>query len=162
MTTLRVSAPSTALVAAPLSTFRVNLMRVGFLVMAVGLALVKWPLFFRDGGVGSLPALEGVVAVLLTAMGLLAILGLRQPIRILPLLVLESLWKVIWLAAVGLPHLLADDVDGQMGSLLSSISVGVIIIAVTPWDYVWRQYVVAPAVPWRSSGRGRLSQVEPR
>jgi len=149
MTTPRDLEPRATLVEEPLPLFRVNLMRVAYLLMVVGLALVKWPLFLRDGGVASLPLFEGVVAVILTAMSLLALVGLRHPVAMLPLLVLETLWKLIWLAAVGLPHLLADDVDAQMGSTLASMSLVVVIIAVTPWDHVWKRYVAAPGTPWR-------------
>lgn len=133
-----------------LSVRRLNVMRLGYLVMGVGLVLVKWPLFFRDGGVGSLPLFEGVVAAILTAMSLLAFLGLRYPIQLLPILVFESLWKLIWLAAVGVPHLLANDVDAQMSSMLFSMSFVVIILAVTPWRYVLAQYVMKRGDPWRS------------
>jgi hypothetical protein len=140
--------PQTA-ASASLPTYRLNIMRVGYLVMGVGLALVKWPLFFQDGGVASLPVFEGVVAALLTAMSLLAFLGLRYPIQLLPLLVFESLWKLIWLAAVGVPHLMAGDMDPQLSSVFFSVSLVVIILAVTPWDYVWKRYVSAPGAPWR-------------
>src|SRR3712207_1693552 len=132
-----------------LPTYRVNIMRIGYLVMGVGLALVKWPLFFQNGGVASLPVFEGVVAALLTAMSLLAFLGLRYPVPLLPLLVFESLWKLIWLAAVGIPHLMAGDMDPQMRSVFSSVLLVVIILAVTPWDYVWKRYVRAPGERWR-------------
>jgi hypothetical protein len=132
-----------------LPTYRLNIMRIGYLVMGVGLALVKWPLFFQDGGVASLPVFEGVVAALLTAMSLLAFLGVRYPVQLLPLLVFESLWKLIWLAAVGVPHLMAGDMDPQMRSVFFSVSLVVIILAVTPWDYVWKRYVSAPGAPWR-------------
>ena len=132
-----------------LSVRRMNLMRIGYLVMVVGLALVKWPLFFQDGGIGSLPLFEGVVAALLTAMSILALIGLKHPMRMLPVLVFESLWKVIWLAAVGVPHLSAGNMDEQMSSMLFSISFVVIILAVTPWDHVWRHYLRAPGAPWR-------------
>ena len=132
-----------------LPTFRVNIMRIGYLVMGVGIALVKWPLFFQNGGVASLPVFEGVVAALLTAMGLLAFLGLRYPVQLLPLLVFESLWKLIWLAAVGIPHLVAGDMDAQMSSVFFSVLFVVIILAVTPWDYVWKSYVRAPGARWR-------------
>lgn len=132
-----------------LPTYRLNIMRVGYLFMGVGLALVKWPLFFQDGGVAALPVFEGVVAALLTAMGLLAFLGLRYPIQLLPVLVFESLWKLIWLAAVGIPHLRADDMDADMRSVFFNVSFVVVILAVTPWDYVWKRYVSAPGAPWR-------------
>ena len=60
---------------AELPTGRLNLMRIGYLVMGVGLAAVKWPLVI--GCDRAMPLHEGVVAVLLTAMSLLAFLGLR-------------------------------------------------------------------------------------
>jgi hypothetical protein len=132
-----------------LPTYRLNIMRIGYLFMAVGLVIVKWPLFFQDGGVASLPVFEGVVAALLTAMSLLAFLGLRYPAQLLPVLVFESLWKLIWLGAVGVPHLMAGDMDAQMRSVFFNVSFVVIILAVTPWDYVWKRYVSAPGAPWR-------------
>jgi hypothetical protein len=131
-----------------LRTYRVNLMRVGYAVMALGLAALKWPIFIR-GEAAALPVYEGVVAALLTAMSLLAFLGLRYPVQLLPLLVFESAWKLIWLAAVAVPHLIAGDMSAEMGRMLSSIAVVVVILAVTPWDYVWKRYVRAPGDPWR-------------
>ena len=32
---------------------------------------------------------------------------------------------------------------------MTSISLVVVILAVTPWDYVWKTYVGAPGDPWR-------------
>lgn len=125
----------------PLPTYRLNLMRAGYLVMGVGLAIVRWPSLLHAA---SLPPFEGVVVAMLTAMSLLAFLGLRYPTKMLPVLVFESAWKVLWLALVALPHLIAQDVDAPTEKLLSSIVWVVIILAVTPWDYVWRSYVTAP------------------
>lgn len=131
-----------------LATWRVNIMRGGYLLMAVGLALTKWPLFAR-GTVTDLPVFEGVVAALLGSMSLLALVGLRHPVRMLPLLVFESAWKVIWLAAVAVPHLIRGDMTAQMSSVLASVSLVVVVVAVTPWDYVWKRYVTAAGDPWR-------------
>lgn len=131
-----------------LPLWRLNLMRVGYLMMAVGLALTKWPLF-AQGTVASLPVFEGVVAAILGTMSLLAFIGLRYPVRMLPLLILESGWKLLWLAAVAIPHLISGDMSAQMTSVLSSVSLVIVIIAVTPWDYVWKRYITAPGEPWR-------------
>jgi hypothetical protein len=136
-----------------LPTFRLNIMRGGYLLMAAGLALTKWPLFVQ-GTAASLPAFEGVVAALLGAMSLLAILGLRYPVQMLPLLIFESAWKLIWLAAVAVPQLINGGMSSQMSSILSSVSLVVVIIAVTPWDYVWKRYVVGAGDPWRAPPRG--------
>ena len=140
--------PTHSTYARSLPTWRLNVMRLGYLLMAVGLALTKGPLFVQ-GTVASLPVYEGVVAALLGSMALLAFLGLRYPVQMLPLLIFESLWKLIWLAAVAAPHLASGDMSSQMSSVLSSVSLVVVILAVTPWDYVWKRYVRAPGDPWR-------------
>jgi hypothetical protein len=126
----------------PLPTYRVNLMRVGYLVMVVGLAVVRWPSVLEAS---SLPTMEAVVVSMLTAMSLLALLGLRYPKKMLPILLFETAWKALWLAIVAVPHLIAGDMDAPTTELLASIAWVVIIIAVTPWDFVWRTYVSAPA-----------------
>jgi hypothetical protein len=134
--------------AAPLSlrTSRVNLMRAGYLLMAVGLAATRWPLL---GGAASLPAYEGVVTALLTAMSVLALAGLRYPVQMLPVLLFESLWKIIWLGTVAIPVLASGDVSAEIDRILSSVSLIVVILAVTPWDFVWKRYVRAPGDSWR-------------
>jgi hypothetical protein len=133
---------------APLSVRRLNLMRIGYLFMAVGLVLVKWPLIV-NGTVATLPVYEGVVAVLLTAMSLLAFLGLRYPVAMLPVLMFEVGWKVIWMAVVGIPNLTAGDTNPQFTSVFFNVCFGVVVLAVTPWDYVWKRFVRAPGDPWR-------------
>src|ERR1700750_1144481 len=103
-----------------LSTRRLNVMRLGYAFMAVGLAIVKWPILVQNAA--SLPVFAGVVACLLTAMSLLSFLGLRYPVRMLPILLFEVLWKVIWIAAVALPHLVADDIDAATSAVLFDCS----------------------------------------
>jgi hypothetical protein len=100
-----------------LSTRRLNVMRFGYAFMGVGLAIVKWPLLIQDAP--SLPVLEGVVTCLLTAMSLLAFLGLRYPIRMLPILLTRSAgrraanagcgWRPDQRASAGSGHILAGD-----------------------------------------------------
>jgi hypothetical protein len=130
-----------------LPLWRLNLMRVGYLVMGFGLAVVKWPVVI--GYDRSTPLYEGVVAVLLTAMSLLAFLGLRYPVRLLPILLFEALWKLIWLGVVALPAVAAGDVDEAMRQVIVNCSVVVIVFVVVPWRYVWQRYVVAKGDRWR-------------
>ena len=132
-----------------LPLWRLNLMRVGYLVMGVGLAVVKWPVVI--GYDRSTPLFEGVVAVILTAMSLLAFLGLRYPVRLLPILLFEALWKLIWLGVVALPAVAAGDVDEAMRQVIVNCSVVVIVFAVVPWRYVWQRYVTAKGDRWRGA-----------
>jgi hypothetical protein len=130
-----------------LTTRRLNVLRIGYAFMGVGLAVVKWPILFQN--VRDLPVMEGVVACLLTAMSLLAFLGLRYPVRMLPILLFEVIWKVIWIAAVAVPHLVAGDLNDETSSILFSCSFIVVIVAVIPWRYAWNRYVRTPGDAWR-------------
>jgi hypothetical protein len=133
--------------AAPeLRLHRLHLMRAGYLLMGVGLAVVKWPLLPTAD---SMPVFEGVVTSLLVALSLLAFLGLRYPVAMLPVLLFETAWKLIWLAAVALPKALAGDLDAATQEVLVSCSLVVVVIAVTPWRLVWCRYVQAPGDRWR-------------
>jgi hypothetical protein len=133
---------------APLGVRRLNMMRIGYLFMGVGLVLVKWPLII-NGTVATLPVYEGVVAVLLTAMSLLAFLGLRYPVAMLPVLMFEVGWKLIWMAVVGIPNLAAGDTNPQFMSVFFNVCFGAVVLAVTPWDYAWKRFVRAPGDRWR-------------
>lgn len=130
-----------------LPLWRLNVMRVGYGVMVVGLAVVRWPdVIFYDR---TMPLFEGVTAVLLTAMSLLAFLGLRYPVQLLPVLLFESLWKLIWLSVVALPAVMAGEVDQALSDLIFSCLFVVIILLVVPWPYVWQRYVAAKGDRWR-------------
>ena len=132
-----------------LPLWRLDLMRVGYLVVGLGLAVVKWPVVI--GYDKSTPLFGGVVAVLLTAMSLLAFMGLRYPVRLLPILLFESLWKLIWLGVVALPAVAAGYVDQAMSEVIVNCSTVVIILAVIPWRYVWQRYVAAKGDRWRGA-----------
>ena len=130
-----------------LPLWRLHAMRVGYAFMGIGLALVKWPQVINHAQ--SLPLFEGVEAVLLTAMSLLAFLGLRYPVRLLPILLFECLWKLIWLGVVALPAVAAGSVDQAMSTVIVNCSLVVIVLAVVPWRYVWQHYVAAKGERWR-------------
>jgi hypothetical protein len=132
-----------------LSLRRLYALRFGYLVMGGGLAVVKWPSFVTHHG--SWPLMEGVVECMLLAMSILALLGLRYPVKMLPILLFESLWKLTWLAVVALPQLSGDQMDAATTEMFSSILWVVVILAVVPWGYVVRQYLAAPGDHWRSA-----------
>lgn len=141
--------PGTTRVQAQVAIWQLNLLRVGYLVMGVGLAVVKWPLLAHSQ---SWTLEEGTIEVLLVAMSVLALLGVRYPIRMLPILLFEVTWKAIWLGVVALPLWLDDKLEGATRTQAGEILWVVVIVAVIPWRHVFTQYVLAPADPWR---RGR-------
>jgi hypothetical protein len=125
---------------------RLYALRDGYLFMGLGLAIVTWPLLAQAP---SLPLDQGVTLCMLTAMSVLALLGLRHPIRLLPVLLLETMWKLVWLGLVALPQALGGGLDSATGQTLTSCSLVLVILLVIPWPHVWRTYVGFPSDPRR-------------
>jgi hypothetical protein len=136
-----------AAVDAQLPLRRLHLLRFGYLVLGVGNAVFRWPTLVHHGP--DWPLMEGVVTCILTAMSLLAFLGLRYPVRMLPLLVFESAWKLLWLSVVALPALIAGDMDTTTRDVMNDCLWVVIFLAVVPWRHVWQQFVTAKGDRWR-------------
>ena len=129
-----------------LSVLRLNLLRGGYGLIAIGLGILIWPTILDPATTWELQ--RGVVVSMLGAMGLLSILGLRHPLKMLPLLLFEVTWKAIWLLRIAPPLALAGKLDPATMSVLQNCLVVVIVIAVIPWDHVVARYVLAPGEPW--------------
>lgn len=133
----RRSAPSSS---PPLLTpRRLAMMRAAYGFMGVGLAIVKWPQVVSPDP-GRLLA-QGVVDSLLTALSLLALLGLWHPIRMLLVLVFEVTWKLLWLTSVALPAIVAGTTDAAMRDVIVNCALALPILIAVPWRFVWRQYI---------------------
>lgn len=126
------------------SRVRLYVLRAAYLLLIVGLAAVNLP-----GLISHDPTARGVIPSLLGAIWLLAFLGFRHPLRMLPLLMFELAWKAIWLFDYGLPQWRSGQVPPTWPDDFKAIAAGVILMPlVLPWGYVWRHYVKAPA-RWR-------------
>jgi hypothetical protein len=135
--------------ALPVSLPRLYFLRLGYLVIAVGLALTKWPLLLNHPE--PWPLIEGVETSMLAALSLLWFVGVRYPLQMLPVLLFELAWKFIWVAAVVLPLWTADQLDPATLQVFYTCLVVVIPLAVIPWRYVVAQYVTKQGDPWRSA-----------
>jgi hypothetical protein len=85
----------------------------------------------------------------LLALALLSIVGIRYPLRMLPLLVYELLWKMIWLCGFALPLWAADQVDADTRKAFFEIAPVIILIPLLPWGYIFSEYVKKPGDRWR-------------
>ncbi len=132
-----------------LSTFRLYLLRATYLLLAVLVGAEIWPLIL---GSASAPPehMKGVVRAVLGALSLLAVLGLRYPARMLPLLLFELTWKSTWVLFIGLPLWRAGRLDAATRETLQACLVGVVISLIAiPWNYVVQQYVLTSGDRWR-------------
>ena len=133
------------------STFRLYLLRAGYLIIAVGLALMIWPGIISP--TDNLPHMNSVVRSVLGAVSLLAILGIRYPLKMLPLLFFELLWKSIWVLAFGLRLWSANRLSPDARETLNDCIFGIVLVLlVTPWGYVLKHYLKATGERWRKPG----------
>jgi hypothetical protein len=140
---------STTTMAPGVSLPRLYFLRLGYLVMGVGLVLTKWPLIINHPV--PWPLMEGVETCMLVALSLLSFVGLRYPLQMLPILLFELGWKAIWVAVVVLPLWSANQMDPATLSVFYSCLVVLIVAAVVPWRYVVTNYVTKQGDPWRNS-----------
>jgi len=72
----------------------------------------------------------------------------------LPVLVLQFLYKVIWILAVALPFRRHGLSSGPVSGLEFAMYSGALIdVLVIPWPYVIASYIVRPGDPWRSRAK---------
>lgn len=131
------------------STFRLILLRGMYLLIAVGLGMTIWPSILAPEQVVADP--NSVISSLLGGLSLVSLLGLRHPLRMLPLLLFELAWKLIWVVSTALPLWRADALDAYGQETLFACMIGVVLVPlVVPWGHVYQHYIRAPAEPWRA------------
>ena len=132
------------------STFRLYILRAMYVFTVVGLAIEKLPALLHPA---NLPPGDSVILSVLGATALLAVVGIRYPIKMLPLLFFELVWKSIWILVFGLPRLLSGGLDPSVSfggtETLIACLVGIVLVPlVVPWGYVFKQYMKVPGDPW--------------
>lgn len=118
-------------------------------MLVVGLGLTLWPSILDLSRTWGLT--HGVVVSMLGAMSALAVLGLKYPLQMLPLLFFEMGWKMLWLLRVALPIWSADKLDAATLQTVYECLGVVIFPIIIPWPYVFRTYFKKAGDPWRRS-----------
>jgi hypothetical protein len=144
-TAASVSPPPESVAGCEVSLIRLYVLRAAYLLLVVGLGALIVP------DIVSHRLLDrGVIASLLGCVWLLAFIGLRHPLQMLPLLMFELGWKAIWMIFYGLPQWSAGQLPPTFAEDFFNIAFGVILMPlVIPWFYVWRHYVQRPGARWR-------------
>jgi hypothetical protein len=127
--------------------YRLYLLRALYLLVAVGQGSMQWPKLFHH------PAWDlwhGVGVCMLAALAALALLGVRYPLEMLPLLLYELVWKAMWLLSVALPLWLGHRIDADTAENVFAIGMGVVLCPlVIPWGYVFRNYLRKAGDRWK-------------
>ena len=125
------------------SLLRLYVLRAMYLVLIVGLGAMIVPEILSHQLTS-----RGVIPALLGAVWLLAFIGLKHPLEMVPLLLFELVWKAIWMAFYGLPQWSAGRYPPTFAEDMFNIAFGAVLLLVIPWGHVWRRFARRPAARW--------------
>ena len=139
-----VAPPSANMAQDEVSLIRLYVLRAAYLLLVVGLGAMIVPQIVSHRLLD-----RGIIASLLGCVWLLAFIGLRYPLQMLPLLMFELGWKSIWMIFYGLPQWSAAQLPPTFAEDFFNIGFGMILMPlVIPWTYVWRHYIKQPGARW--------------
>jgi general stress protein CsbA len=122
----------------------IYLLRLVYLLMFFVLGNTAWTHVLTHRGPWE-PA-DAVAWCVWAAFATLAGLGIFRPLKMLPILLLEIFYKVLWLAVVAYPLWAADQLTGSSAEGTTSSFLWVVLpIVAVPWGYVFMTYVYTKA-----------------
>jgi hypothetical protein len=121
-----------------LSPIRLYSMKFFYLFNAIVIGVGAWPELMNPRKPWDL--IHSIAFSIYAGYSLLMLLGVLVPIRMLPLLLLQLLYKLIWIAAAGLPMWSAGHLDQVSGMIKFFAAIIVMDLAVIPWRYVFENY----------------------
>lgn len=127
--------------------WRLYTLRLSYVILSVGLGLYIWPDVLQH--TAQFAGRWGIQASLLAGIGATALLGLRYPVKMIPLLLFELTWKAVFLTAFALPLWRAHQITSAERADISSVLTVVIFLPLIPWSHVWRQFVTDRGDRWR-------------
>ena len=128
------------------SSLRLYLMRSAYLVNFVLVGLGAWPALVNH--TGPWDPVRGAAFSLYAALSTLSALGIRYPLKMTPVLLLQLFYKVVWLIAVALPTWPA-----LRGATREMAAAAVMDLIVIPWPYVFEHYVKRGGDRWSRQSR---------
>ncbi|MEO8666634.1 MAG: hypothetical protein ABI462_14165 [Ignavibacteria bacterium] len=122
------------------SKFRLYLLRFYFALNFVGLGFEAWSEIFTH--TDQWKPIPGIAYSFWAAFSLLAILGIIHPLKMLPLLLVQFTYKLIWSLIVAYPLWSTNQLP--VSHELTNIMVkGVFIdLLIIPWIYVLRNFIL--------------------
>jgi hypothetical protein len=124
----------------PLSIY---LLRLLFLLMFFVLGKDTWTHILTHRGPWD--PTDAVMWCVWTAFATLAGLGILRPLKLLPIVLLEIFYKVLWLFLVAYPLWSKGALAGSPAESIATPFLWVLLpILVTPWGYVFTTYIYRP------------------
>ena len=124
---------------------RINiyLLRLLYVLMFFVLGKETWTHILTHHGLWE--PVNAVVWCVWAAFATLAGLGIIRPLKMLPIVLLEIFYKVMWLIIVAYPLWSKGALEGSPAESITSTFLWVILpIVAVPWGYVFVNYIYRP------------------
>jgi hypothetical protein len=96
------------------------------------------------------PDERGMLKAMISGLWIMCLITIRYPLKMIPILLFELVWKLLWLFFFGIPQWWTGVGSPRLGEDLWSIGAfPLVCVLVIPWGYVWRHYIKEPAERWR-------------
>ena len=122
--------------------YKIYLLRGLYILMFLFLGKDAWTFIFTHKGTWD-PA-EAMNFTVWASYSVLAFFGLLYPLRMLPIVMLEILYKSIWLIIVAYPLWASNRLAGTPAEGMTYVFALVLLpIVAMPWKYYFKRYVFA-------------------
>ncbi|UZR99259.1 hypothetical protein [Chondrinema litorale] len=119
--------------------WRLHIMRGLFFLNFISLAFDNWSIIFFPEE--QMDTLTGVTISFWAAFSLLNLLGIRFPLKFIPILLLQLLYKSAWIIGTYLPAKNSGLLDENLNSFFWVCVTGIVLnLLIIPWKFVYVDY----------------------
>ena len=121
----------------------IYLLRLLFLLVVVFVGSDSWSSIIKHEG--QWDHVKAAAICMWAAYSVLSIFGLINPLKWLPIVMFEILYKIIWLAIVAYPLWSTNQLAGSPAEGMTRAFLWVVLpIVAMPWGYAFRTYIRPP------------------
>jgi hypothetical protein len=122
------------------SKFRFYLLRFYFALNFLALGFQAWSEIFNHQGLWQ--PIPGIAYSFWAAFSLLAILGIIHPLKMIPLLLVQFMYKLIWSIIVAYPLWSSHQLPTSHELTNIMVKGFILDIFIIPWPYVLRNFIL--------------------
>jgi len=118
---------------------QIYLLRAVFTLTLIFIGMFSWTAIINHEGAWK--PVNAVAFCMWAAYSTMSVLGIIKPLKMLPIIVLQVFYKIVWLSIVAYPLWVRDELAGSDAEQMTSDFMWVIMpIVAMPWGYFLRSF----------------------